>query len=419
MKLGTFLKTFSVMRWGHRFKDRQVLERYQVKALETYREFLQQESPYFKSGIPADFKMNKAFMMEHFNELNTQGLNRDELLALALESERTRDFSPMIGEIAVGLSSGTSGHRGLFVTTEKERSMWAAAILAKMLPTGKLFGHKIAFFLRADNQLYQTVNSGLISLEYFDTFQGAEEHVERLNAYQPTILVAPASMLLELAKQVQVGNLQIAPSKVVSVAEILEEPDRQRIQAGFGLKKVDQVYQATEGFLACSCTYGNLHLNEDIVHVDKHYLDDRRFYPIITDFKRTSQPIFRYELNDILVENPEPCPCGSVFTRIDRIEGRSDDIFIFENAAGQSVEVFPDFIRRCLLLVDGIGEYQVAQKQDHSLTIAIEHRSQQREDEIVQQFQNLATDKDFLMPAISFEDYQRDRSRKLKRIYRA
>ena len=403
MKLGTFLKTFSVMRWGYRFKDRQALECYQIKALAAYREFLQQESPYFISGIPADFKMNKAFMMEHFNELNTQGLDRDELLALALESERTRDFSPMIGEIAVGLSSGTSGHRGLFVTTEKERSMWAAAILAKMLPKGKLFGHKIAFFLRADNQLYQTVNSGLISLEYFDTFQGAEEHVERLNAYQPTILVAPASMLLEL----------------VSVAEILEEPDQQSIQEGFGLKKVDQVYQATEGFLACSCAYGNLHLNEDIVHVDKHYLDDRRFYPIITDFKRTSQPIFQYELNDILVENPEPCPCGSVFTRIDRIEGRSDDIFIFENAAGQSVEVFPDFIRRCLLLVDGIGEYQVAQKKDYSLTIAIEHRSQQREDELVQQFQNLATDKGFLMPAISFEGYQRDRSRKLKRIYRA
>ena len=92
---------------------------------------------------------------------------------------------------------------------------------------------------------------------------------------------------------------------------------------------------------------------------------------------------------------------------------------MFENAAGQSVEVFPDFIRRCLLLVDGIGEYQVAQKKGYSLTIAIEHRSQQREDELVQQFQNLATAKDFLMPAVSFENYQRDRSRKLKRIYRA
>jgi len=92
--------------------------------------------------------------MTHFNELNTQGVDRDEALALAIESEKTRNFTELKGEIAVGLSSGTSGHRGLFITTEKERSMWAAAILAKMLPKGHLFGHRIAFFLRADNELY-------------------------------------------------------------------------------------------------------------------------------------------------------------------------------------------------------------------------------------------------------------------------
>ncbi len=62
----------------------------------------------------------------------------------------------------------------------------------------------------------------------------------------------------------------------------------------------------------------------------KEYLDDSRFYPIITDFKRTSQPIYRYRLNDILVEEKSPCPCGSVFTRIAKIEGRSDDIFYFK-----------------------------------------------------------------------------------------
>ena len=31
--------------------------------------------------------MDKAFMMEHFNELNTQGVDRDEALSLAIESE--------------------------------------------------------------------------------------------------------------------------------------------------------------------------------------------------------------------------------------------------------------------------------------------------------------------------------------------
>ena len=51
-------------------------------------------------------------MMEHFNELNTQGVDRDEALSLAIESEKTRDFTELKGEVAVGLSSGTSGHRG-------------------------------------------------------------------------------------------------------------------------------------------------------------------------------------------------------------------------------------------------------------------------------------------------------------------
>jgi len=133
MKKITFLKTFIQTRWLHHFKSREAVESYQKKQLANYMDFLKRESPYFKNGVPSDFDhMDKAFMMEHFNELNTQGVDRDEALNLAIESEKTRDFTELKGEVAVGLSSGTSGHRGLFITTEKERSMWAAAILAKM-----------------------------------------------------------------------------------------------------------------------------------------------------------------------------------------------------------------------------------------------------------------------------------------------
>ena len=322
MKKITFLKTFIQTRWLHNFRSRKALENYQKKQLAAYMDLLKRESPYFKNGVPSDFDhMDKAFMMSHFNELNTQGVDRDEALALAIESEKTRNFTELKGEIAVGLSSGTSGHRGLFITTEKERSMWAAAILAKMLPKGQLFGHRIAFFLRADNELYQTINTALIRLEYFDIFKNTDEHIDRLNGYQPTIVVAPASMLIELSKRLKAGELKIHPQKIVSVAEILEDSDKERILSAFELPIIDQVYQATEGFLACTCSAGNLHLNEDIIFVEKHYLDDRRFYPVITDFKRSSQPVYRYQLNDILVENPEPCPCGSHYTGLTRSKG--------------------------------------------------------------------------------------------------
>jgi len=356
--------------------------------------------------------------MTHFNELNTQGVDRDEALSLAIESEKTRDFTELKGEVAVGLSSGTSGHRGLFITTEKERSMWAAAILAKMLPKGQLFGHRIAFFLRADNELYQTINTALIRLEYFDIFKHTDEHIERLNNYQPTIVVAPASMLIELSKRLKDGELAIHPQKIVSVAEILEDSDRGRIAEAFSLSIIDQVYQATEGFLACTCSAGNLHLNEDIIFVEKQYLDDRRFYPVITDFKRSSQPVYRYQLNDILVENPEPCPCGSYYTRIDKVEGRSDDIFYFDRQDGGQVRIYPDFIRRCILFVENVGDYQVKQHSEKLVEVCLSRRDEDVETAILAQFQLLAQQKEFIVPQIQFSDYHWDTSRKLKRIQR-
>ena len=159
--------------------------------------------------------------------------------------------------------------------------MWAAAILAKMLPKSQLFGHRIAFFLRADNELYQTINTALIHLEYFDIFKNTDEHIDRLNGYQPTIVVAPASMLIELSKRLKAGELKIQPQKIVSVAEILEDSDKERILSAFELPIIDQVYQATEGFLACTCSVGNLHLNEDIILWKNTTWMTDVFYPVI------------------------------------------------------------------------------------------------------------------------------------------
>ena len=77
----TFLKTFIQTRWLHNFKTRAALEAYQKKQLSNYMDFLKRESPYFKNGVPTDFDhMDKTFMMAHFNELNTQGIDRDEAL---------------------------------------------------------------------------------------------------------------------------------------------------------------------------------------------------------------------------------------------------------------------------------------------------------------------------------------------------
>ena len=418
-KIFKIISTFIKVRYFSKWTSRDKLLEYQEKEVKRHLKFLKENSPYFKTHkITKDFTMNKAFMMENFDELNTLGVKKDEAMDIALNSEKTRNFNQKYKNISVGLSSGTSGHRGMFITTPEEQGTWAGTILAKMLPKNNIFGHKIAFFLRADNDLYKTINSFLISLEYFDTFKDINEHIERLNKYKPTIVVAPPSLLLILAKKIEEGELKISPKRVISVAEILEKADGEYIKKQFKLNIIHQIYQATEGFLACTCEYGHLHLNEDLIKFEKIYIDEKRFYPIITDFRRTSQPFVNYYLNDILVEATEPCECGSILQKIEKIEGRSDDIFKFINKFGKEIVVFPDFIRRTILFVENIREYQAFQINSNLLEVAILNVSDEQKELIKKEFNKLFNSLDIENIEIKFIDYNIDRTKKLKRIVR-
>ena len=418
-KIFKIISTFIKVRYFSKWTSRDKLLEYQEKQVEKHLKFLKENSPYFKTHqITEDFIMNKAFMMENFDELNTLGVEKDEAMDIALNSEKTRNFNQKYKNISVGLSSGTSGHRGMFITTPEEQGIWAGTILAKLLPKNNIFGHRIAFFLRADNDLYKTINSFLISLEYFDTFKDIDEHIERLNKYKPTMIVAPPSLLLVLAKKIEEGELKVSPKRVISVAEILEKPDEEYIKKQFKMNIIHQIYQATEGFLACTCEYGHLHLNEDLIKFKKKYINEKRFYPIITDFRRTSQPFVNYYLNDILVEATEPCECGSALQRIEKIEGRSDDIFKFINKFDKEVIIFPDFIRRTILFVENIREYQVFQINNNLLEVAILNVNEEQKDLIIKEFNKLFTSLEIENIEIKFINYEIDKTKKLKRIVR-
>ncbi len=122
------------------FTDREALENWQAKRLHQFRQNVLSHSPWFQRYLTLPFNqwpmMDKALMMTHFDEMNTAGLKRDELLDCAMRSEQSRDFKPCVGRFSVGLSSGTSGRRGLFVVSPHEQQMWAAGVLAKVLPDG-------------------------------------------------------------------------------------------------------------------------------------------------------------------------------------------------------------------------------------------------------------------------------------------
>ncbi|MDO8066812.1 F390 synthetase-related protein [Janthinobacterium sp. SUN206] len=361
-----------------RFTSRPQLGAYQHKQLARFIEVLCARSAYFAPfrDLPlAQWPtMNKALMLEHFDAMNTQGITLAQAMDAAMAAEQSRDFTPAVGDITVGLSSGTSSRRAVFTVSPREKAQWAGVMLAKALPDGLFSGERVALFLRANSNLYTAVRSPWLTFAFYDLFEPFDSLCARLAQYQPSVIVAPAQVLRQLALRVIDGSLALAPKKVISVAEVLEAQDRALIVQAFGA--VHEIYQATEGFLASSCEHGVLHLNEEYVHIEPQWLDaeQRRFVPVITDFTRITQPIVRYRLDDILLARATPCPCGRATRAIDGIEGRCDDMLFLPSLpsanGGAPVAVFADVLTRAFAqALPPDADYRLVQSGDASLQL--------------------------------------------------
>ena len=322
--------------------------------------------------------VGKALMMAHFGTFNTRGIAREEAMEVALRAERTRDFAPTLpGGVTVGLSSGTSGYRGLFLASPAETAAWAGTALARVLHRVPRRGYRVAFFLRSNSNLYEKVGaSRRVAFRWFDLMTPLDEAVAALNEFAPHLLVGPPSLLGMLADARREGTLRIAPERLVSVAEVLEPQERARLEAAFGVP-AHQVYQCTEGFLAATCPAGRLHVQEDVVALQYEAVDSAdpsRVTPVVTDLWRRTQPIVRYRLGDVLrLSDERACSCGCDWQVIEAIEGRCDDVCRFVLPDGTLRPFFPDTIRRLVLLADDrIRDYAAEQERPGHLRVYLD-----------------------------------------------
>ena len=143
---------FIRFRWFSNFTNQNVLRKHQQKLLDKQKKFIKQNSLFYENENDLPI-MDKTMFMEHFNDINTVNIDKQQAMDFAIECEKSRKFDKKLNGVTVGLSSGTSGHRGIFLVSDKERALWAGAMLAKALPKGRLFGVKFAFFMRANSEL--------------------------------------------------------------------------------------------------------------------------------------------------------------------------------------------------------------------------------------------------------------------------
>ena len=144
-------------------------------------------------------------------------------------------------------------------------------------------------------------------------------------------------------------------------AEPHSEEQRRRIEDLFGVKAYNSfgLSEMNGPGVAFECTEQNgLHVWEDAYLVE--IIDPLTLQPVapgeigelvMTTLDRQAMPLIRYRTRDLTRFIPGPCRCGRTHRRLDRIAGRSDDMFIIKGC-----NIFPMQVEGVLLRLPEVGD---------------------------------------------------------------
>ncbi|BBE17514.1 phenylacetate-coenzyme A ligase [Aquipluma nitroreducens] len=143
-------------------------------------------------------------------------------------------------------------------------------------------------------------------------------------------------------------------------AEPHTEGQRRRIEEMYGVKAYNSfgLTEMNGPGVAFECTCQNgLHIWEDAYLVE--IINPETLEPItdgevgelvLTTLDRQAMPLIRYRTRDLTRILPGTCACGRTHVRLDRITGRSDDMFIVKGC-----NIFPMQIEGVLMKVPEVG----------------------------------------------------------------
>ena len=261
------------------------LQAHQARALRQLRDHAYAHSPFYQrfhagrtdrplTELPV---LTKAMVMEHFDQLVA-----DPAIRLA-DNERFR------GRYWVAATSGTTGRRGIFlwdldewveVLASYNRSLEWAGANAGLTRRMRMAVVSSTTPWHRSARVGATVRSPWVQTLRIDSGDPLEQTLQRLDRFQPQVLVAYASMLRLLAFEQAAGHLHIAPDRVFSASEVLTGETRRRIDQAWGKQPFD-VDAATEtAGIASECQFHTgLHLFEDLVVTEVVDGDDQPLPP--------------------------------------------------------------------------------------------------------------------------------------------
>lgn len=296
-----------------------------------------------------------------------------------------------LGKYSIATTSGTSGHRGLFVLDDRYQnvagalglvsySSLGAGPLAGMLArgfrvalVGATGGHYVSF--AGYTQATRESAWRRRILRVFSVHLPMPEMVARLNAYRPAAVIGYASVIRLLAAEQEAGRLRISPALVQPAGDTMTTADTDRIADAFRTT-VRPIYSCTECiYLSNGCAHGWYHVNSDWAVLEPVDAEFRPTPPgqvshtvLLTNLANRVQPFLRYNLGDAVVLRPDPCPCGNPLPAV-RVRGRAGDTLSFPTGRGEPVTVAPMVFSTLFDRIPGVALFQVEQTAPATLRV--------------------------------------------------
>lgn len=316
--------------------------------------------------------MTKADVMDNFDRIVT-----DERLSLRRVNDHLENVttgSYLLDGYTAMTSGGSTGHRGVFVYDwDGWATFWMSCFRQTLrlkwsdpeLASRPLVSAWVtaAHFTHATAALARTFASHEFVNARFPVTLPTDETVAGLNETQPDCLIAYPSALHVLSFEARAGRLEIAPRQVLSCAEPLLPEIRAAAEEAWDVQ-VGNIWGASEGGgIGVPCAHSRSHLSDDLVIVEPVdedgrpvALGERSAKVYVTNLFNRVLPLIRYEITDEVTILGDACPCGSAHRCVADIQGRLDDVFVYDGR-----RVHPHAFRSALGRHPGVVEYQVRQ----------------------------------------------------------
>ena len=269
--------------------------------------------------------------------------------------------------IRIHSSSGTTGHPTVVVYSRHDIDSWANMIARNMYMVGcrksDVFQNSSGYGMFTGGLGFQYGAEALGATTVPAAAGNSKRQIMFIKDFGTTCLHAIPSYAIRLAEVFREEGVDPASTKLHTLfigAEPHTDEQRRRIERLLGVKAYNSfgMTEMNGPGVAFECKeQDGMHLWEDNYIVEIVNPDTLEPVPdgeigemVLTTLDRTMMPILRYRTRDLTRISPGQCKCGRTHRRIDRIKGRTDDMFIIKG-----VNVFPMQVEKILVKYPGLG----------------------------------------------------------------